>query len=61
MKQANRETWENFTCDKTLGRFTASGVDHVLEQVNKELKSIGGSKVMSDEEIDKVCHQQNEL
>ena len=59
LQESDRDTWnflkENFTCDKTLVRFTAIGVDHALEQVNKELKTIGGIKGMSNEEIDKFC------
>ena len=45
----------NFCCDKTLGRFLAIGIDHALEQVNKELKGLGGIRGMSDEEIDRFC------
>ena len=59
LRDVDRESWDflkkNFTCDKTLGRFTAIGVDHALEQVNKELKGLGGIRGMSDEEIDKFC------
>ena len=59
LQDHDKDTWdflkENFTCDKSLSRFTAIGVDHALEQVNKELKGLGGIKGMSDSEINKFC------
>ena len=51
LKEKDEETWnflkQNFTCEKTITRFTAIGVDHALEQVNKELKGLGRIKGMS--------------
>ena len=59
LKEKDDESWnflkENFTCNKTISRFTGIGVDHALEQVNKELKGVGGIVGMSDAQIDKFC------
>ena len=59
LKEKDEETWnflkQNFTCEKTITRFTAIGVDHALEQVNKELKGLGGIRGMSDSQINKFC------
>ena len=46
LQESDPDTWyflkENFWCRKSLKPFTAIGVDHALEQVNKELKVVGG-------------------
>ena len=59
LRESDQETYdllkENFCCEKSFGRFTAIGVDHALEQVNRELKGVGGITGMSDNEIDKFC------
>ena len=59
IKNNDPVTWEflenNFCCKKSEGPFIAIGVDHALEQVNKELKDIGGIKGLSDSELDKFC------
>ena len=59
LRKDDRETWDfissNFCCNKTKAPFVAIGVDHCLEQVNKELKVMGGIVGLSDDSIDKYC------
>ena len=54
LRKAGQETWD-FCCNKTKALFVAIGVDHCLEQVNKELKVMGGIVGLSDGGIDKYC------
>ena len=54
------ESWKflktNFCVNKSRKCFVAIGVDHALEQVNKELKAQGGITGLQDEGIDKYCY-----
>ena len=46
LSKDDRKTWDfissNFCCNKTKSPFVAIGEDYCLEQVNKELKVMGG-------------------
>ena len=59
LRSEDPETWkflsENFCCNKTPAAFVAIGVDHCLEQVNKDLKVMGGIVGLNDKNIDKYC------
>ena len=59
LKEKDEQSWnflkENLTCNKSISRFTGIGVDHALEQVNKELKGVGGIVGMSDAQINTFC------
>ena len=59
LRDADPDTWSflknNFCCRKSLRPFTAIGVDHALEQVNKELKVVGGIVGLPDHLLDKYC------
>ena len=59
MRDADPDTWSflknNFCCRKSLKPFTAIGVDHALEQVNKELKVVGAIVGLPDHLLDKYC------
>ena len=61
LRKDDRETWDlissNFCCNKTIAPFVAIGLDHCLEQVNRELKVMGGIVAvgLSGDGIDKYC------
>ena len=61
LRKDDRETWyfisSNFCYNKTIAPFVAIGVDRCLEQVNKELKVMGGIVAvgLSGDGIDKYC------
>ena len=59
LKDEDPETWvflkKNFCCRKSLKPFTAIGVDHALEQVNKELKVMGGIVGLPEHLLDRYC------
>ena len=59
LRDSDRTTWDflrtNFCCRKTLKSFTSIGVDHCLEQVNKDLKDTGGVVGLPDHLLDQYC------
>ena len=59
LRDSDRNTWDflrtNFCCRKTLKAFTSIGVDHCLEQVNKDLKDTGGVVGLPDHLLDQYC------
>ena len=49
LKDKDPQTWSifnecNFSVNKTLITFSATGVDHVIEQENRTIKALGGIK-----------------
>ena len=46
--------WE-LLCEQIKSSILAIGVDHALEQVKRELKSISGETGLSDSAVDKHC------
>ena len=60
LRTSDSESWNflksNFCVNKTKGSFVALGVNHALEQVNRELKAVGGVVGMSEEVMDKYCY-----
>ncbi len=50
LRNDDKESW------KSKKAFVAIGVDHALEQVNRELKAIGGITGLPNEAIDKHCY-----
>ena len=59
LRKDDRETWDfissNFCCNNTKAPFVAIGEDYCLEQVNKELKVMGGIVGLPGHGIDKYC------
>ena len=59
LKETDGETWSflkiNFCCRKSITPFTAIGVDHALEQINRELKVMGGIVGLSHQQLDRYC------
>ena len=59
LKDTDSNTWDflktNFCCRKSLKAFTSIGVDHCLEQVNKDLKDAGGIVGLPDHLLDQYC------
>ena len=60
LRDTDPDTWfflkNIFCCRKSLKPFTVIGVDHALEQVNKELKVVGGIVGgLPDNLLDKYC------
>ena len=60
LKSADPESWEflkkNHTVNKTKGSFLAIGVDHALEQINRELKVYGGVIGMTEKSLDRYTY-----
>ena len=60
LQKSDRESWDflvkNHSVNKTKGSFVAVGVDHALEQINRELKAYGGVIGMTERSLDKYIY-----